>query len=109
MPEWKREIRALLASLRLDPVRQEEIAEELAQHLEQRYEELRRSGATDEEASRVAREELDSADLLAESLRRLGRPADPAPPPGLGGPGSGGRLPALWGGVRPGLRAPKKS
>ena len=73
MPEWKREIRALLASLRLDPVRQEEIAEEVAQHLEQRYEELRRSGAADEEAARVAREELAATEVLADSLRRQER------------------------------------
>ncbi|HLB77121.1 MAG TPA: ABC transporter permease, partial [Candidatus Dormibacteraeota bacterium] len=103
MPEWKREIRALLASLRLDPGRQEEIAEEVAQHLEQRYEELRRSGAADEEAARVAREELAATEVLADSLRRQERAAAPAAPI-LGSTASGGWLPALWSDVRFGVR-----
>jgi hypothetical protein len=40
--------------LRLDPRRKAEIAEELAQHLDQRYEELCAGGATEAEA-RVSR------------------------------------------------------
>jgi hypothetical protein len=39
MPEWKEEIRDLLAGLKLAPTREAEIVEELAQHLEDRYEE----------------------------------------------------------------------
>ena len=37
MPDWKSHIRPRLASLRLSPVRESEIAEELAQHLEDRW------------------------------------------------------------------------
>ena len=44
---WTEELRARLASLRLSPAREAEIIEELSQHLDQRYEELRVGGATD--------------------------------------------------------------
>ena len=55
MPDWKAEIRRQLAGLKLAPVREAEIAEELAQHAEDRYRELRSGGATDAEACRTAR------------------------------------------------------
>ena len=54
VPQWKKEIRRRLADLKLAPTREAEIVEELAQHLEDRYEELLVSGAAEEEASRVA-------------------------------------------------------
>ena len=44
MREWKVEIRERLASLRLEPAREAEIVEELAQHVEDRYEELMTTG-----------------------------------------------------------------
>ena len=40
MPDWTREIRALLSGLSLEPTREFEIIEELGQHCEDRYEEL---------------------------------------------------------------------
>ena len=40
MPEWKPEILRRLAPLKLSPTREAEIADELAQHLEDRYQEL---------------------------------------------------------------------
>ena len=51
MPDWKSHIRPRLAPLRLSPAREAEIAEELAQHLEDRWRELVASGATPEEAA----------------------------------------------------------
>ena len=36
MPDWKREIRKRLASLRLEPTREADIVEELSEHLEER-------------------------------------------------------------------------
>ena len=39
MPEWKQEIRKRLTGLNLPPIREEEIIQELADHLENRYEE----------------------------------------------------------------------
>lgn len=40
VPDWKYEITRRLASLKLPPLREAEITEELAQHLEDRYKEL---------------------------------------------------------------------
>ena len=45
MPDWNEEIRKQLADLNLAPAREAEIVEELAQHAEDRYQELQSSGA----------------------------------------------------------------
>ena len=71
MPEWKPEILRLLASLNLAPAREAEIAEELAQHLEDRYQELLASGKTGDEAFGITIEELKGNDLLARSLKSV--------------------------------------
>jgi putative ABC transport system permease protein len=71
MAEWKEEIRRRLGSLKLEPTRELEIFEELAQHLEERYEELRARGATEEEAARSTLLELNAEDFLAQELRRV--------------------------------------
>jgi macrolide transport system ATP-binding/permease protein len=73
MPEWKPEILRRLAPLRLAPAREAEIADELAYHLEDRYQELLSLGTTDEEAIRTAIEELKGEDLLARGLRPIER------------------------------------
>ena len=73
MPEWKQEIRQRLAELKLEPTREAEIIEELAQHLEDRYKELLAGGATPQEASRAALAELSGSELLARELRRVER------------------------------------
>ena len=52
MPDWKDAIRQRLGDLRLEPSRESEIVEELAQHLDDRYRELLAVGATPEESSR---------------------------------------------------------
>jgi putative ABC transport system permease protein len=71
MPEWKPEIARCLAPLNLAPARKAEIAEELAQHLEDRYQELIASGKTDDQAFRTTIEELKDDDLLARSLKSV--------------------------------------
>jgi len=71
MPEWKDEIRQRLSNLKLAPTREAEIVEELAQHLEDRYSELRSSGATDEEARCAALAELSDRQLLTRELKRV--------------------------------------
>jgi putative ABC transport system permease protein len=75
MPEWKNEIRRRLAILKLTPTREAEIVDELAQHLDARYQELRDGGQTEEEALHATLAELNESDLLARELRRLERPA----------------------------------
>ena len=42
--DWTPDLRARLAQLRLSPAREAEIVEELSQHLDDRYEELRAAG-----------------------------------------------------------------
>jgi len=72
MPDWTPHIRPRLASLRLSPAREAEIAEELAQHLEDRWRELVARGATPEEAAHTAGTEFDGGRLeaLLGSLRQ---------------------------------------
>jgi len=51
MPDWIEHLRPRLAVLRLSAGRRREIIEELSQHLDQRYDELRAAGATEAERS----------------------------------------------------------
>jgi putative ABC transport system permease protein len=74
MPDWKREVRDRLRNLRLDPAREAEIVEELAQHLDDLYEQSLGEGAADEEACRAVLRELDEGGLLAHELRRVEQP-----------------------------------
>jgi hypothetical protein len=64
MPEWKEEIRRRLASLKLEPTRETAIIEELAAHLEDRYEELLANGVTTAEAERLTLAELSENETL---------------------------------------------
>jgi putative ABC transport system permease protein len=85
MPSWTADIRERLAALRLAPAREAEIVEELSQHLEQRYDELRREGAGDADARRLALAELREPDALARWMRPL-RQANVPPPIAPGAP-----------------------
>ena len=78
MPDWKSEIRARLASLNLEGPREAAIVEEIAQHLDDRFEELRGRGASETESRRQALEELRGADLLARELRKVEHGIRPA-------------------------------
>ncbi|HXU07933.1 MAG TPA: hypothetical protein VN743_02975, partial [Blastocatellia bacterium] len=73
MTDWKHEIRRRLAELKLEPTREAEIVEELAQHLDDRYKELLASGSTVEECFRSVLAELSESELLARELRRVER------------------------------------
>lgn len=66
MPDWSKEIRNLLAGLKLEPSREAEIVEELSQHLNDRYEELLGGGAAAEHAERTIRLELTAGGLDAQ-------------------------------------------
>ena len=63
MPDWKAHIRSRVTALRLSPAREREIIEELAQHLEDRWQELKALGATPDDAEETARTEFDGARL----------------------------------------------
>jgi predicted permease len=71
MPEWKPEILRRLAQLNLAPTREAEIADELSQHLEDRYQELLAGGLSEDAAFRTARDELKGEDVLAGGLERV--------------------------------------
>ncbi|PYT98820.1 MAG: hypothetical protein DMG38_14220 [Acidobacteria bacterium] len=73
MPEWKPEILRRLAPLKLSPTREAEIAEEIAQHLEDRYQELLVTGQSEDAAFRTAIDELQGEDFLARKLRPVER------------------------------------
>ncbi|HSB09710.1 MAG TPA: ABC transporter permease [Blastocatellia bacterium] len=79
MPEWKQEIRQRLASLKLEPTREAEIVEELAQHLDDCYAELLAGGMSQAEAERRTRADLSDRELLQQELRRIERQVVPEP------------------------------
>jgi putative ABC transport system permease protein len=79
MPEWRRLVQQRLAPLRLPPEREMEIAEEISQHLEDRYAELLAGGFEPDEACRAALAELSSEELLARELRRVEKQVMPEP------------------------------
>ena len=55
MPEWAREVRSRLSSLRLSPTREREIVEELSQHLYDRWNELIAEGASPDDLADLSR------------------------------------------------------
>ncbi len=106
MPEWSEHLRPRLALLRLSPAREAEIIEELSQHLDQRYEELRSGGSSDAEARRLATEELLEPEALADHMRSL-RQAH-VPPPITPGAPSGFLFADLWQDLRYAARTLRK-
>ncbi len=99
MQEWGKEIRKRLASLSLPPAREAEIVDELAQHLEDRYQELLAGGSKEEEACRGALVELSDENLLARGLRRVERDVTQELVV-AGGGGPGNFFAAIWQDVR---------
>src|SRR4051812_36789086 len=81
MPDFRAEIRARLAGLQLSPAREAEIADELAQHLEDEYEQALSRGASEEEAQRSVLSDLNAPDLLGRGLKQVERrvPQNPVP------------------------------
>jgi putative ABC transport system permease protein len=92
--DWTHDLRQHLAGLRLDPAREAEIVEELSQHLDDRYEELRAGGASHAEARRLVIEELSEPDTLTHRMQSLAQAQTPAPV--TPGAPSGGLLSGLW-------------
>ena len=70
MPDWKPEIRERLAGLKLEPVYESEIVEELAQHQDDRYQELLSEGVSPAQAEQTLRTELKESDRLIKEVRR---------------------------------------
>ena len=101
MPDWTRDIRNRLAGLRLSAPDEANVTEELQQHLDDRYHDLRSRGTTEADARRAALEELGEGDFLKGRLRgAIARPAEPVPL----GASEGGGLAGIWGDLRFGAR-----
>ena len=83
MPDWKEVVRERLGSAKLEPASEAAIVEELAQHLDDRYQELRAKGIADEECTRRVLAELDDRDLLAQGVHLASRPPTPTSSFGL--------------------------
>jgi predicted permease len=105
-PNWESDLRSRLSTLQLTPAREAEIVEELSQHLDERYEELRESGMDDGRARSIALEELCEADTLARHMRRLRQSSAPVPIP-QGAP-RGRLLQDIWQDVRYAIRMLRK-
>jgi putative ABC transport system permease protein len=78
---WTRLVRAHLGSLHVDPAREADIVEELAQHVAQQHAELIAAGVGDEEAKRRALAPLSDASRLAHEIQRIGQRRQPLPEP----------------------------
>jgi putative ABC transport system permease protein len=103
MPDFKDDVRLRVARLNLEPTREAAIVEEMAQHLEQRYEELIAQGATASDAREAVLKDLNQNKWERELLRvEKQAPFEPALP---AGPGLRGTLARLGKDFRYGLRA----
>ena len=71
MPDWTPHVRSRLTSLRLSPARENEIVEELCQHLEDRWQELVGAGLPEDEATKLALSGFRDGELLARHLAGL--------------------------------------
>lgn len=78
MPDWKNEIRRRMARLKLAPARESEITEELAQHLDDRYQELLAGGTSAGDAERLTLADLSENELFRE-LQTVERKTPPEP------------------------------
>jgi putative ABC transport system permease protein len=80
--DWKSEILRRLAPLKLSPEREQEIADEISQHLDDQYQDLLSAGHSPEAALQQSLDELESEDLLAHNLQAIESDLhrDPLPP-----------------------------
>jgi putative ABC transport system permease protein len=78
MPDWKKEITQRMAGLKLAPTRESEIVEELAQHLDDRYQGLLAGGASETDAEQLTLAELSENELFRE-LQKVERKTPPEP------------------------------
>src|SRR5438105_1385931 len=70
MPDWKKIVQGRIASLRLHGPAESDLTDEFAQHLEDRYQELRSGGASEAEAYQTTLSELDDMYPVKVELKR---------------------------------------
>jgi predicted permease len=108
MPDWNSLLRERLKPLRLKATAESDLTEELAQHLEDQYRELRGGGASDEDACQKVISELEDMYPLRAGLEGSQRMAkyDPVP---AGDVRPGNFIEDLWRDLRYALRTMRKS
>ena len=107
MPDWSGEIRPRLSAVRLPPEREAAIVDEVAQHLEDRYQTLLASGQPAAEAERRAWRELEGDDVLGRLLSATEPPRRPSLAVLEAAP-RGRLLPGLWHDIRYAVRNLRK-
>jgi putative ABC transport system permease protein len=101
MPDWREEIRAVIAVLNLAPTRESEVVEELNQHLRDRRDEMLASGMKAERVYQALLGELHDPALIAGLKATLTRDRPPLP---VGGDGTEQQLARIWMDLRYGAR-----
>jgi putative ABC transport system permease protein len=79
MPDWDKEIGDRLESLKISPSDETSIVEEIAQHLEDRYQEMMANGDTQESAHREVLRELDDGKFTAEIRASISAKVETSP------------------------------
>lgn len=82
-PDFRSEVRLRVARLNLEPTREAAIVEEMAQHLEQRFDDLLLQGSSPAAARASVLKELSEGTRLEKDLLKVERQVrfEPAPPP----------------------------
>ncbi|HEU5208915.1 MAG TPA: ABC transporter permease [Longimicrobiales bacterium] len=106
MPDWRAEIRQRLGDTGLRA--EADIVEELSQHLQDRYDDLRSQGVTDADAQRTALAELEDDATLGARIRRS-VPRESPPPAAVGAAGRSGFLSGMAGDLRLAVRLLRRS
>ena len=106
MPDWAKEIRAAIAALNLEPMREAELVEELSQHLRDRYDEMLAGGTEPKAACETLLQELNDGALVSGLKASLQATHPPVP---LGKDENAGILAGIWNDLRFGARLLKKN
>ncbi|HEU4937791.1 MAG TPA: ABC transporter permease, partial [Vicinamibacterales bacterium] len=108
MRNWKAEAQSRLATLDLPQTRVASIAEEVGQHLEDRYRHLVTTGLSEDDADRVVLQELNESDVLSREVTQLSRTSN-GEAPALGADGRGRWIDAIRQDVRYGIRTLRRT
>lgn len=106
MPDFKAEIRRSIAGLNLSAADEEQIVEELSQHLEEQFENAINHGVSDEEAKQLVLDDLTVNESLSGQLKPLRPRASRTAP--IGGPRGRNWFAGFWDDIRFGLRMLRK-